>query len=63
MLERNQIFRISLAVMEDDKHIRLGHIVHNTVVLLNPGGVLDWCSDHILLSKGEIPCQHSAEVH
>lgn len=63
LLECNQIFRISLAVMEDDKHIGLGHIVHNTIVLLNPGGVLGRWGDHIFLSKGVIPCEHSAEIH
>lgn len=62
-LEGDQIFRIGLAVMEDNEHVGSGDIVHDTVILLNRDGALGrWC-DHILLSSGVIPGQHSTEVH
>lgn len=63
-VECDQIFRISLGVMEDNKHARSGHLVHNTVVHVNgEGGAFDrWC-DHVRLSNGVFPGQDSAEVH
>lgn len=49
--------------MEDNKHVGSGHVVHNTVVQLNRGGVLDWWRDHVLFPKSVNPGQHSTEVH
>lgn len=62
-LECNQVFRTSLAVMEDNEHGGFGHIVHDTVVLLNGDGAFGRRHDHALCSGGEIPRQHSTEVH
>lgn len=52
-LECDQIFRVSVAVMEDNEYAGFGHVVHDTVVLLT--GVLLWRYDHVLLSSGVIP--------
>lgn len=62
-LELNQIFRISVAVVEDNEHAGLGHVVHDTVVHLNGVVALGRRCDHVLLSGGEIPRQHLTEVH
>lgn len=62
-LECNQIFRISLSIMEDNKHGRYGHLVHKAVILLNRDGALGWRYDHVLFSKCVIPRQHVTEVH
>ncbi len=62
-LESNQIFRISMAVVEDDEHAGCSQFVHDTVVHLNGAAALGWRCDHVLLSGGVIPRQHSTEVH
>lgn len=62
-LECNQIFRTSLGVVEDYEHAGFGHVVHNTVVLLNRASALVRWYNHALSSKSEIPSQHLAEVH
>lgn len=62
-LKTDQIFRIRLAVVEDDKHAGIGHSVHDAVVLLSGGGALGRRYDHALLPNGEVPRQHSTEVH
>lgn len=49
--------------MEDHKHDRIGHIVHNTVVLFKRGVLLIWCTDHALFSRAVISRQHLTEVH
>lgn len=49
--------------MEDNKHAGFGHVVHDTVVLPERGGALGRRFDHVLLSSGVIPRQHSTEVH
>lgn len=49
--------------MEDNKHAGSGHVVHDTVVLLNSTGALGWRYDHVLLSQCEVACQHLADVH
>lgn len=61
--ERNQILRIGLDVMKYHKHAGGVHVVHNAVVQKNRVVPLGWWSDHGLLSAGEVPGQHSAEVH
>jgi len=62
-LECNQVFGTRLAVVEDDEHVGVGHPVHHAVVQLNEAGALGRRSDHAALSDGEIPRQHSTEVH
>lgn len=62
-LECNQILRIGLGVVEDNKHAGIGDLVHNTVEQLNGERTLGWWSNHVLLTKGVVSSQHSAEVH
>ena len=62
-LECNQIFRISLGIMEDNENGRLIHVVHEAVVLLNRDGALGWWYDHALFSERVISGQYTTEVH
>ena len=62
-LECNQVFRISLAVMEGYEHGGIGHVVHDAVVLLNRGGAFGRWYNRVSSSSGEVPRQHPTEVH
>lgn len=46
-LECDQILRISLNVMEDNEHVRVSHVVHDTVVDVYRVARLVWWHDHV----------------
>jgi len=62
-LECNQVFWIGLGVMEDHKHAWCAHLIHNAVVYFIGVAPLGRRCNHVRLSDGEVPRQHTAEVH
>lgn len=59
----NQIFRTSPRVVENDKHGRMGQVVHDTVELMDGGGRLGRWHDHARFSLSKIPRHNKTQVH
>lgn len=49
--------------MEDHKYLRIGLVVHSTVISLNRVGALARWVDHVSLSFNVVACQHPTKVH